>query len=104
MAEIDARSWPNIISSGESGLMSRAKHRKNQWQKTEPPPDLVAELAAEIEMLRRFLHLRHGDREPSLDEIEDAVLRLSGRLPEIVKLREQPDGMLAWTMLAAAVL
>ena len=66
----------------------------------ETPPELVAE----IEILRRFLHLRHGDREPSLDEIEDAVLRLSERLPEIIKLREQPDGMLAWTMLAAAVL
>jgi hypothetical protein len=84
--------------------MPRAKRRRNQRQKTEPPPELVAELAAEIEMLRRFLHLRHGDREPSLDEIEDAVLRLSGRLLEIVKLRAQRDGMLAWTMLAAAVL
>jgi hypothetical protein len=84
--------------------MRRAKRRRNQRQKTEPPPELVAELATEIEMLRRFLHLRHGDREPSLDEIEDAVLRLSGRLPEIVKLRAQRDGMLAWTMLAAAVL
>jgi len=84
--------------------MPRTKRRRNRRQKTEPPSELVAKLAAEIEILRRFLHLRHGDREPSLDEIEDAVLRLSERLPEIVKLREQPDGMLAWTMLAAAVL
>src|SRR3954454_546615 len=59
--------------------MPRAKCRRNQRQKTEPPPELIAELAAEIEILRRFLHLRHGDREPSLNEIEDAVLRLSER-------------------------
>ena len=84
--------------------MPRAKRRRKRRQKTEPPPELVAELAAEIEILRRFLHLRHGDREPSADEIEDAILRLSGRLPEIVKLREQPDGMFAWAMLPPTLL
>ena len=80
--------------------MPKAKRRRARRQNTNPPPELVDKLAAEIEMLRRFLKVRHGDREPSLDEIEDAVLRLSRSLPEIVKLREQPDGMLMWTMLA----
>ena len=83
--------------------MPRAQHRRHWRPTTEPPPELVEKLAIEIETLRRFLSIRHGDQEPTLDEIEDAVLRLSGRLPEIVKLREQPDGMLMWTLLAAAV-
>jgi hypothetical protein len=84
--------------------MPRPKRRGNRRHATEPPPKLVEKLTAELEMLRRFLTLRHGDRQPSFDEIEEAVIRLSGRLPEIVKLREQPDGMLAWAMLASAVL
>jgi hypothetical protein len=68
---------------------------------------LSPELARELELLRQFLRLRHGGRQPSDAELEDAITSLSGQLPTVDRLlhdldHNDPDGSKARLILAIA--
>jgi hypothetical protein len=66
-------------------------------------PTLIDELA----LVRDFLRDRHGDRQPSQAELEEALIALSGRLPPASRLLHEldhndPDGTLARLLLTIA--
>lgn len=80
---------------------SRQANRGRQAEEIRLSPELVAEL----ELVRRVLRERHGVREPSKTELEDALASLSGRLPLTNRLLHEldhndPDGTLARVLLA----
>ena len=61
---------------------SRRANRDRQVEEIRFSLELVSELA----LVRDFLRARHGKREPSKAELENALIALSGQLPTTDRL------------------
>ena len=85
----------------------RGKHRPRDRNLKGGDYRLSPELASELKLLHGFVRQRHGKRDPSEDELQEALASLAGRVPAIDQLlhdldHNDPDGTKARLLLAMA--
>jgi hypothetical protein len=96
-----------VIDTPASKHRRRGKQRPRDKNQEAGGYRLSPELAGELKLLHGFVRTRCGERDPSEDELQEALASLAGRVPAIDRLLHEldhndPDGTKARLLLAMA--